>query len=41
MMPSIGIFEKGLFADPFQSRTDAGYVKGLVISGECDRFQCD
>lgn len=37
MMPSIGVFEKGSYSlIPNQSRTDAGYVKGLVLSGECD-----
>ena len=35
MMPSIGVFEKSEYSlIPYQSRTEKGYVKGLVISGE-------
>ena len=38
MMPSIGVFEKKDYSlVPFQTRVTAGYVKGLVISGECDQ----
>ncbi len=36
MMPSIGVFEKKDYSlVPFQTRVTAGYVKGLVLSGEC------
>jgi len=35
MMPSIGIFESQDYSlIPNQARTDKGYVKGLVLSGE-------
>ncbi|MBQ9327830.1 MAG: hypothetical protein IJ225_04785 [Solobacterium sp.] len=37
MMPSIGVFESTEYSlIPYQSRADAGFVKGLVLSGECD-----
>lgn len=36
MMPNIGIFDSTEYCMiPFQSNPDDGYVKGLVISGEC------
>ncbi|NCB32836.1 MAG: hypothetical protein EOM64_02965 [Erysipelotrichia bacterium] len=36
MMPSIGILDNADYnLIPFQSYTENGYVKGLVISGEC------
>ena len=42
MMPSIGIFEKtDYILIPFQSRSAAGYVKGLVISGESGEASVD
>lgn len=37
MMPSIGIYDDTEYAMiPYQARQDAGYVKGLVISGNYD-----
>ena len=36
MMPSIGVFEGTDYSlIPYQSRIDKGFVKGLVLSGEC------
>ena len=36
MMPNIGVFETTDYSlIPFQSNSKAGYMKGLVISGEC------
>ena len=36
MMPNIGVFETTDYSlIPFQSNAKAGYMKGLVISGEC------
>ncbi len=35
MMPSIGVFESQDYSlIPYQARTEKGYVKGLVLSGE-------
>ena len=40
MMPSIGVFEKTDYSlIPFQARPEKGFVKGLVISGECPEPQ--
>ena len=36
MMPSIGIFEGKYCMIPDQVNSDAGYVKGLMLSGETD-----
>ena len=42
MMPSIGIFEKTEYSlIPNQARSAAGYVKGLVISGESQQASVD
>lgn len=42
MMPSIGIFEKTEYSlIPNQARSAAGYVKGLVISGESQEDSID
>jgi hypothetical protein len=36
MMPSVGILDSTEYTlIPYQSYTDGGYVKGLVLSGEC------
>ncbi len=36
MMPNIGVFETNDYSlIPFQSNSKAGFMKGLVISGEC------
>ena len=37
MMPNIGVFETADYSlIPFQSNSKAGFMKGLVISGECE-----
>ena len=35
MMPSLGIFDDPVIMIPNQVNTDKGYVKGIVLSGEC------
>ncbi|MBR2811809.1 MAG: hypothetical protein IKD69_10545 [Solobacterium sp.] len=39
MMPSIGIFDSRYSMIPYQVNLDEGYVKGIVISGECSEPQ--
>ena len=42
MMPSIGIFESQDYSlIPNQARTDKGFVKGLVLSGETPEDSVD
>ncbi|MBE6122621.1 MAG: hypothetical protein E7190_07895 [Erysipelotrichaceae bacterium] len=37
MMPSVGIFDTTEYSlIPYQSNSDAGFVKGLVLGGECE-----
>lgn len=37
MMPSVGIFDSREYSlIPYQANADEGYVKGLVLGGECD-----
>ncbi len=37
MMPSVGIFDsKDYSLIPYQANADAGFVKGLVLGGECE-----
>lgn len=37
MMPSVGIFDSRDYSlIPYQANADAGYVKGLVLGGECE-----
>ncbi len=41
MMPSSGIFDATSSMIPNQVNSKAGYVKGLIISGECDEEPID
>ena len=40
MMPSVGIFDQEEYSlIPYQSNSAAGFVKGLVIGGECNESE--
>ena len=39
MMPSSGVFDASSSMIPNQINSRAGFVKGLIISGECDKDQ--